>query len=111
MPSIYTFDNPVPDANAAYYSNKSVPGSSAFHSKAPKALPGPTAPHVPNDMSKIYMPKKADHGWGNHNATFKAISDRATPFNNKFKGDPRTQFKVPTGKNRELFKMRWTFRK
>ena len=98
MPSIYNFDNSlVPDKNAAYYKNSAVDGVSAFHPSAPKQLPGESAPRVRNDTHKIYMPRNEDHGWGNHTATFKAVSARATPFNNKFKGDLSTHFKMPTG--------------
>ena len=100
MPAIYTFDqNVVPDRNAAYYTNKPVSGVSAFHQHAPKPLPGLYDAKTPNDiLSKIPMPKSQDHGWGLHTAVYAAKTLRCTPFNNKLKGDPRTQFKVPTGK-------------
>ena len=94
MPTVYNFDNPIlPDANAAYYSNKSVDSVSAFSKDAPKALPGQNEPRVLNDMSKIYMPNREDH-------TAKVVLKtlRATPFNNKFKGNRNTHFKMPTGK-------------
>jgi hypothetical protein len=97
MPSRYTFDNSVPDANSAYYSASPDPRVTAFHAKAPKSSYLKLEPRVPTDTHTIYMPRREDHGWGNHNARFKVLTKRATPFNNIFKGDPKTQFTLSVG--------------
>jgi hypothetical protein len=100
MPSIYNKDSSfASNENIAYFKTIIKP-STAFHEDAPKSNESIFRAHVPKETKKIAMPRNEDHGWGDHIARTKMTPRmHTTPFNNKIKGDPSTQFRCPPAGN------------
>lgn len=96
MPAVYTYDRTTPQESAGKYSGRPTPNVTAFNSSAPKPLVKVLEPHIPQGIQKIPPPHNRDDSFGQVTASFVHKTIRATPFNNKLKGNPKEQFKSPS---------------
>jgi hypothetical protein len=97
MPAFYTYDRTVKQESAGKYKSIPTPNATAFHPNAPKPLVKALEPHIPQGIQKIPPPKgMSDDSFGQVTASFVHKTIRATPFNNKLKGNPKEQFKLPS---------------